>query len=151
MGVTDKNRYREFQNYTGCSELAIFPTELAAESIEEYFYLNCELPLDSLCEIYLKCKYEKATYEEEVERLQSIGNIRLDTMHFQHDAYVSMYNSTYEYALLLPEDNTIVYINTQGIYPNKLAGLRFAKEYLPDDFMKDIEYTGDSRKNFSIY
>ena len=61
------------------------------------------------------------------------------------------YSSCYEYALLLEDEKSIAYINTQGIYGNPLLGLRFDKEYLSEDFMKNIEYTGDSRINFSIY
>lgn len=152
-GEKDIDNYGRFENYLGYSELAIFPKDVSSENIQSYFYLNRDMPLDPICEIYLKCTYSAEVYNSEVERLKNIPNIRYDEENFNYNAYVSMYNfsSCYEYALLLEEEKTIVYINTQGIYANPLLGLRFDKKYLPEDFMKDIEYTGDREKNFTIY
>ena len=152
-GERDVDKYGEFENYLGYSGLAIFPKDVPSENIESYYYLNRDMPLDPMCEIYVKCTYNEEEYEKEVERLKKIPNIRFDEERFNYDAYVSMYNysSCYEYALLLEDEKSIAYINTQGIYGNPLLGLRFDKEYLPEDFMKNIEYTGDRRINFSIY
>ena len=152
-GKKDIDNYGKFEDYLGYSKLAIFPKEVSDDNIQSYFYLNRDMPLDPICEIYLKCTYSAEEYNSEVERLKNIQNIKYDEENFNYKAYVSMYNfsSCYEYALLLEEEKTIVYINTQGIYGNWLQGLRFDKEYLPKDFMKDIEYTGDGEKNFTIY
>lgn len=74
-----------------------------------------------------------------MERLKSIPNIKFDEENFNYDAYVIMFNfsSCYEYALLLENEQSIVYINTQGIYGNQLLGLHFDKKYLPKNFMKE--------------
>lgn len=152
-GEKDIDNYGKFDNYLGYSKLAIFPKDVPSENIQSYFYLNRDMPLDPICEIYLKCAYSAEEYNSEVERLKNIYNIKYDEENFNYNAYVSMYNfsSCYEYALLLEEEKTIVYINTQGIYGNWLLGLRFDKKYLPEGFMKDIKYTGDKEKNFTIY
>lgn len=152
-GEKDIDNYGKFDNYLGYSKLSIFPKDVPSENIQSYFYLNRDMPLDPICEIYLKCTYSADEYNSEVERLKNIYNIKYDEENFNYNAYVSMYNfsSCYEYALLLEEEKTIVYINTQGIYGNWLFGLRFEKKYLPESFMKDIEYTGDREKNFTIY
>lgn len=152
-GESDSNNYGKFENYLGYSELVIFPKDVSQENIESYFYLNRDMIFDPICEIYLKCQYNAEEYASEVERLKEIPNIRYDQENFNYSAYVTMYNysSVYEYALLLEEENTIVYINTQGIQANPILGLKFDKEYLPHDFMKDTEYTGDMEKNFTIY
>lgn len=152
-GEQNINNYGKFENYLGYSELAIFPKDVETENIQSYFYLNRDMPLDPMCEIYLKCTYNLEEYEKEVERLSKIPNIKFDEENFNYDAYVTMYNfsSCYEYALILEEEKSIVYINTQGIYGHYLLGLRFDKVHLPKKFMENIEYTGDREKNFTIY
>lgn len=153
MGTTDVDKYGEFEAYCGYSKLQIFPKELDkdAENISYYYWAKNTF-LDPTCEIYLKCAYSDPAFAEEVSRIKEIGGIREDTEHFEYPAYVTMYNfsSSYEYALVLEEEKSIAYINTQGIYPNWFLGLRFPKEYLPDDFMEDITYTGDPEVNFTI-
>ncbi|MGN0351589.1 MAG: hypothetical protein ACI4ES_08045 [Roseburia sp.] len=153
-GTTDVDKYGEFETYCGYSELKIFPKELDEEAEEvSYYYWAKDTFLDPTCEIYLKCTYPEQRFEEEVARVKGITGIREDTEHFQYPAYVAMYNfsSSYEYALVLEEEKSIVYVNTQGIYPNWFLGLRFPKEYLPEDFMEDITYTGNPEVNFTIY
>lgn len=153
-GTTDVDKYGEFETYCGYSELEIFPEKLeeTAEDVS-YYNLSRDTFLDPTCEIYLKCTYQEQAFEEELSRIKAIEGIREDTENFQYPAYVTMYNfsSSYEYALVLEEEKSIVYVNTQGIYPNWFRGLRFSKEYLPYDFMKDITYTGDPEVNFTIY
>ena len=153
-GLTNVDKYGEFSSYCGYSKLSIFPKELDGNAKDvSYYYLTMDTFMDPTCEVYLKCTYPEQEFEEELSRLKEITGIREDNDHFNYPAYVTMYNfsSSYEYALVIEEEKSIVYVSTQGIYPNWFLGLRFSKEYLPDDFMDDITYTGDSKVNFSIY
>lgn len=152
-GETDVKKYGEFKNYKGYSKLAIFPENLERSENAEYYYLSRDTLFDPTCEIFLKCTYNEENFQNEVTRLSSIPQIKHEEEHFNYPAYVTMYNfsSTYEYALILEDSKEIIYINTQGIYPYRVLGLYFDKEYLPDDFMEDIAYTGDSKDNFTIY
>ena len=153
LGTTDIKKYGQFENYNGYSKLEIFPEEIPEDAQDvSYYYLNRDTFMDPTCEVYLKCTYSEETYKDELERLKAISGIKEDAEHFMSTTYVSVYNfsSSYEYALPIEAENTIVYISTQGIYPSKLLGLKFDKKYLPNDFMKDTTYVGDSR-NFSIY
>lgn len=113
-GEKDVENYGKFENYLGYSELVIFPKDITTDNIQSYFYFNRDMPLDPICEIYLKCTYNLEEYDFEVERLKSIPNIKFDEENFNYDAYVSMFNfsSCYEYALLLEDEQSIVYINT---------------------------------------
>lgn len=153
-GTTNVDKYGNFETYCGYSELEVFPKELDEKAEEvSYYYWAKDTFLDPTCEIYLKCTYPEPIFKVELSRIKGIAGIREDTEHFQYPAYVTVYNfsSSYEYALVLEEEKSIVYVNTQGIYPNWFGGLRFPKEYLPDDFMEDTTYTGDPEVNFTIY
>ncbi len=69
---------------------------------------------------------------------------------FEYPAYVAMYNwsSSYEYAIVMDESKEIVYVFVQGIRKSKI---KFDSIFLPEDYMEDITYRGDSYENFSIY
>lgn len=152
-GSTNVDKYGEFNSYCGYSKLLIFPKELDEDAKDvSYYYLAKDTFMDPTCEIYLKCTYPEQEFTKEVLRLKEIAGIREDKEHFDYPAYVTMYNfsSSYEYALVMEEEKSIVYVNTQGIYPNWFLGLRFPKEYLPDNFMDDITYTGNPEDNFTI-
>ncbi len=70
-GEKDIDNYGKFDNYLGYSKLAIFPEDVPSENIQSYFHLNRDMPLDPICEAYLKCTYS-AEDNSEVERLKNI-------------------------------------------------------------------------------
>lgn len=107
----------EYGNWYGLfahSNLAVFPETIPAQASDtEYRFYNNDSILGPSGTVYLKCTYDDAAYQREIERLEQIEGIRKDTEHFCAPAYVAMLKrfetEEAEYALT-PEQNTIVYL-----------------------------------------
>lgn len=157
--TTSIAKYGEFENFSGYSQLEVFPEKISEEVKEaSYYYYNRDTIFDPTCQIYLKCEYIEPDYLEEIERLEKISveyngdknEIIYDLERFEYPAYVAMYNwsSSYEYAVVMDDVNTIVYVYVQDIRKRKI---KFDVNLLPGDYMEDTTYGGDSYENFSIY
>ena len=110
--------------------------------------------MDPTCQIYLNCTYDKETFQQEKERLAELNyeiqgvtkEIIYSEELFKYPAYISAYDwsSCYEYALIIEEEQKIVYVYLQGI-PEIL--LSFENEYSPY-YMENVD---DEIKGKCIY
>ena len=118
--TSDVDEYGVYQGHiemedTGLfSPLLVFPEKIAdsAQDVEYYYRCACDA-LDNTYEVYLKCTYDKDTYEDEVKRLSQIRTtegkvekyIAYTEERFVYPAYVAIYDDydCYEYALVNAE------------------------------------------------
>ncbi len=139
--TTDIAEYGDFEEFRGYSKLYVFPEQISENmDVQGFYYYYADTFLDPTAQIYLECRYDKESYEKELERLREIreeykGNVQsivYDTESFSYPAYVAIDSSNhcYEYALL-PGDYKIVYIFLQFIKEDAVA---FPIEYLPERY-----------------
>lgn len=139
--TTNVAEYGDFEGFHGYSKLDVFPRQIdEGMEVQEYYYYFADTFLDPTAQIYLKCSYDKAGYEEETERLSKIQeeykgkvqSIVYDTESFSYPAYVAIDsdNHCYEYALLLG-DYKIAYVFLQFIEEDAVV---FPIEYLPERY-----------------
>ena len=145
------------------SGLAIFPAKETLARAETTYRAALQSGLfDTDGEIFLDCVYaDEADYLGEVERLsglsvtirntggkESVKNeVLYDETSYPYPAYITIdgFGSTYEYALLIPLRQEIVYLYLA--YPNEAQFDRYG-EYLKRD--RSV-YKQDSEDFFSMY
>lgn len=152
--------YGKFEEYQGISELALFPkqgeSEAFAATIQKYVYECDKNSLFQECQIYLECQYTEEHYIQEVERLQQIAgqDTGLEVIYtekdFEYPAIYAMINaeSCNEYALLMEEENKIIYVYLQATVDRR--ELYFDEEYLPLEYgQSGMEF--ENVEPYSIY
>lgn len=135
--------YGKNDDYYGQSELSMFPSkDFVKENgeIMEYIYDCSGQKLYQTCQIYLECMYAQEAYIAEVTRLKQMTNedTSLPVIYspdaYEYPAIYAMKNADIcnEYALLLEEEQKIIYIYLQGIVDRR--DLHFEEKYLPKDY-----------------
>ena len=140
----DTEQYREFEVYDGISKLSLFPSvgqiKESGATLDDYVY-DCQgHELYQTYQLYLECTYSKQEYEKEVERLlqtvnSKTGNAAVYSEElFAYPAVYAMRNAEgcNEYALLLEQEQKIIYIYLQGGIDRR--ELYFEESYLPLDY-----------------
>ena len=140
--------YCNFEGFRGYSNLEIFPENPEEISdVSDYFYLSMDTFMDPTCKVFMECTFDNAEmFEQECTRLSQItvtlddetNEITYNQELFNYPAYVAIYDwsSCYEYALILEEEQKIIYVFCQST--------KVDKEYMP---IKNNEES----KSFSIY
>ena len=150
--------YCNFKGFHGYSNLEVFP-ENPSEigEVTDYIYIDMDTWMDPTCKIYMECVFEDAEkFKQECNRLSQISVEKYEgvTLHtadkiheihyseelFHYPAYIACYNynSCDEYALIIEEEQKIIYVYLQG------ASMKVDEEYMP--VKKD-----DTNKITSIY
>ncbi|PRR83479.1 zf-HC2 domain-containing protein [Clostridium vincentii] len=151
------SEYGEWEEFLGYSNLDVFPIVLPDSASDVDYYCYCRDTLfDPKCQVYLTCTYDTQDYNNEVKRLSEIDEsmggktqeILYDENCFSYPAYVAVNSSNYcyEYALLLEDEDKIVYVFTQNI---KKEDVIFSKNYLAQDYMK--ENSDKTNDKYNIY
>lgn len=147
---TNSDDYCNFEGFQGYSNLEIFPSNpMEMGEVTNYYYSCTDTLMDPTCKILMECVFDSAEgFEEECSRLSQItvqsdseiNEIQYSESLFKYPAYIAMYDwsSCYEYALILEEQNKIVYVFLQG------NSQKVDKEYMPIK----LSYKNDG---FSIY
>ncbi len=147
---TNSEDYSNFEGFLGYSNLEVFPSNPNEISeVSDYYYSCIDTFMDPTCKIYMTCSFSNnEMFERECSRLSQltvkkeseINKIRYSETLFKYPAYVAMYDwsSCYEYALILEEENKIVYVFLQG------SSQKVDKEYMP------LKINNESMK-FSMY
>lgn len=147
---TKSDDYCNFEGFQGYSNLGIFPSNPKEISeVTDYYYRCIDTFMDPTCKIFMECHFVNAeTFEEECSRLSQItvekdsqiNEVQYSETLFKYPAYIAMYDwsSCYEYALILEEENKIVYVFLQG------NSQRVDKDYMPLNMNNDNNI-------FSIY
>jgi hypothetical protein len=115
------------------SEFLSFPMKDFLEdcTVNEYTCVSKSTLLFDDVYFLLSCTYTSQQYEEEIQRLASIGAEYRDDL-FGHPAYVMLlYADYYEYAIVDEQNKTIVYIHAETADWTVFDG--FPKEYLPNN------------------
>lgn len=147
---TNSKDYCDFEGFLGYSNLEIFPlnpTEIG--KVENYYYSCIDTFMDPTCKVFMECTFSsKEEFEEECSRLSTIvvnnnselNKIRYSEESFSYPAYITMYDwsSCYEYALLIEDENKIVYVFLQG-----------DSQKVDEKYMPIISENADN--SFSIY
>ncbi len=144
------------QNYTGISELALFPNSDDLLGQPEDFYYDCKgNSLYQEYQIYLKMTYTPEQYAAQKDRLCAICNdetgipVVFTEEEFDLPAvYAMLYDEGYEYALFSDADATIEYIYLQGI---DRRNLYFDESKLPKDYGQYGLPFESEREVFRIY
>ena len=158
--TSDVDEYGVYQGHiemedTGLfSPLLVFPEKIAdsAQDVEYYYRCACDA-LDNTYEVYLKCTYDKDTYEDEVKRLSQIRTtegkvekyIAYTEERFVYPAYVAIYDDydCYEYALVNAEKNQFVYVYDQ---------IKNLEDFLDSQYIPvDYDWTAKASSGFNIY
>ena len=151
------DKYHSYLN----SNLSVFPDSLISSEVNTSYsaYISEEL-FDENTEIFLSCEYNDEEYDSEVKRLSEIeitisykdksftNHIKYDEEMYNYPAYIAIdgWSGRYEYALLIKDENKIVYIYLDSPSDKQLT--KFADYVKKDtsDYRK-ITTTGD----FTIY
>ncbi len=156
--IQDYGKWDLSRDYTN---LSIFPAEVPASATEVMYRYKYQSGYNRpMCQIYLECKLEQQEFQAEVERLSSLSyttaagqtnSVQYNTTDFSYPAYVTMlgYDFAYEYALVMEQDQTIVYIFTMNTLEKNV---KFEESYLPEDFMADFDnFEVDALDRFTMY
>lgn len=156
--IADYGKWDLSKEYTN---LSIFPAEVPTSATEVTYRYKYQSGYNRpMCQIYLQCQLDQQEFASEVERLRAISYttnagetnlVKYDTENFSYPAYVTMlgYDFAYEYALVMDESQTIVYIFTMNILDNDV---KFDESYLPEDFMADFDnFEVDALDRFTMY
>ena len=145
--------YCNFEGFRGYSNLEIFPENPEEISdVTEYFYLSMDTFMAPTCKVFMECVFDdKEMFEQECNRLSQItvesddeiNEIKYKEDLFRYPAYVAIYDlsSCYEYALILEEEQKIIYVFCQST--------KVDKEYMPIN--KKEENDGFSIYKFGQY
>lgn len=139
------------------SGLMLFPKEISESASDVVFHYYWRDTFGSpTAEIFLSCRYEAEEYNAEVSRItgthKQIGATDNkvyydDAENFNYPAYVAVDDrADWEYALLLPDNSTIVYIFSSNMYTKDIS---FDHDYLPANYT-DWE-RNEICRGFSIY
>jgi hypothetical protein len=157
--ITNQESYGEYKKFYGETKLFVFPKSLdKAKEVVNYYY-SCEgSKSNPTCQIYLECKYSKEEYEKEVARLAAVheeyagmkNTIRYDKEKFYYPAYYAQYfsDSCFEYALLIEEENKIVYLYLQAL---DIDSMVFNQNYLPKNYGFLASYFGEEANIYNMY
>ena len=166
-GVENYDKQALIDEYGGDlnSSLRVFPDDTdTAKNLTYDSHLKTGL-FDTDGYIILKADYDEDAFSAEVDRLseiectllwqdQSVTNkIRYDTESYKYPAYVASdgYDSTYEYALIDEENDSIIYIYIS--YPeSSILKLPKYSDYLKKNLLEYGEHQFDSSlEEFTIY
>lgn len=161
VSTDDIADYGEWDLSKEYTNLSIFPAEVPTSATEVTYRYKYQSGYNRpMCQIYLQCQLDQQEFAAEVERLRAISYttnagetnlVQYDTENFSYPAYVTMlgYDFAYEYALVMEESQTIVYIFTMNILDNDV---KFDESYLPEDFMADFDnFEVDALDRFTMY
>lgn len=126
--------YRQWGNYTGISEFAIFPEDLSGcKSINEYHYQCSSSSILTTLQLYLDCQYTPEGYETEKQRLLNTAKADAgNTLFAQPACYTMLFSGTScEYAIFLEKEQRILYISLENISRDEIV---FDESYLPLDY-----------------
>ncbi len=126
--------YRQWGNYTGISEFAIFPEDLSGcKSINEYHYQCSSSSILTTLQLYLDCQYTPEGYETEKQRLLNTAKADAgNTLFAQPACYTMLFSGTAcEYAIFLEKEQRILYISLENISRDEIV---FDESYLPLDY-----------------
>ncbi len=150
--------YGNMKHYYGLSKLKLFPTREMIQNEGEILEYKCKLNGPKVyqdCVVFLKCKYQDGAYENEVNRLKEVKGDNFvksayTTTEYPYPAVYAMKNveGCNEYALLLEEENSIVYVYLQGFHDRRT--LIFSEDYLPNDYGQD-GFPYEEVNEYSIY
>jgi hypothetical protein len=157
--TSDVSDYGKFEDFKGYSNLEIFPKDLPESiNIENYYYFYQDTLFDATYQIFVEYTLSEEDYQAEVQRLSQIGEqnggeahrIVYDTQNFNYPAYVTVFgnNLTYEYALLIEDQNKIVCVFTQ--FANR-KDIGFDPAYLPDGFQSPGDPQVNTLGGYNIY
>lgn len=134
------------------SNLTLFPdTRPQSAERERYYYAYDDTFLDKTVQIYYDCTYaSEEDYLQETERLAQESNTysgggtaMYDNTNFAYPAYVIQvgHNNISEYALLIKDENRIIYVYVQYVTP---ALVHFDDSFLPNGYTGtgecDVDY-----------
>ncbi len=147
---TNSEDYCNFEGFQGYSNLEIFPSSPTdMGEVTNYYYSCIDTLMDPACKIIMECVFDSSEgFEEECSRLsritvkndENINEIQYSENLFQYPAFIAIYDwsSCFEYALILEEQNKIVYVFLQG------SSQKTDAEYMPLSLKNE-------NKGFSIY
>lgn len=156
--IADYGKWDLSEEYT---KLSIFPAEVPASATEVLYRYKYQSGLNRpMCQISLECTLNQQEFDAEVERLSNLSYttaegktnlVQYDETNFSHPAYVTMmgYDFAYEYALVVEQSRTIVYIFTMNLIERDV---KFDESYLPTDYMADFDnFEVDALDRFTMY
>lgn len=130
--------YRQFTGEGLRSPLVVFPDKDVPSVSEDFYYEYRDEIFAPVCQVYLKRTYSPEAFSKEKERLSSkqlsytsqTNQLYFDEEHFVNDAYVALADwiDRYEYALIIDNLNTIVYVYLHNM---TRAELYMDEAYLP--------------------
>lgn len=126
--------YRQWEDYAGISEFAIFPEDLSGcKSVNEYHYRCGNSSILTTLQLYLDCQYTPEGYETEKQRLLKTARTDTGNAFFAQPAcYTMLFSDTAcEYAILLEKEQRILYISLENISRDEIV---FDEIYLPLDY-----------------
>ncbi len=158
---TDVTKYQETlakYEYAKTAYL-VFPEEIPESAKDVDFYFSYQdtwnVPTQ---EVYLKCTYDEADYQSEIDRLENVKKrygstvrtlLRDEEGRYSYPVYIAQdgYWDNFEYAMLTGE-NEITYIYTAMMNADDLK--KVDQKLLPSDFdERQMEYTGI--EGYTIY
>lgn len=156
--IDSTNKYLKTKGYK--SDFIVFPKTLNnMDNVIDYHYYDYHLR--DGCEIILKIKYDSATFDEELLRLESIQYTRKidgktkkivkddEKCLFNYFTYVSIYDTdkdVYEYACIDFEKFEITYIYLGYL---SLDYVMINYDFLPKKYLEDNQFLNEY--NFDIY
>ena len=148
----EENMTREYGKAR--TEFLTFPKEIPDSAFEQdtkpefYNYFQDTFD-DPTYEVYLKCKYNEADYESELDRLSNEKILLDNSDRFNYPAYIAIDHNdySYEYALDLG-DNSIAYIYVA--WKSKIKEIKkIPTDYLPRDYEESL--TSEAGSYFNLY
>ncbi|MCD7835315.1 MAG: hypothetical protein LUG83_01365, partial [Lachnospiraceae bacterium] len=128
------------------SPLIVFPDKEIQSVSEDFYYQFSDEIFSPVCQIYLKKEYTPEQFINESKRLESeqlnyvgqTNNLYFDENNFYYDAYVALadWSDRYEYALMLNDENTIIYVYLENMTKEDLY---MSELYLPLYFKDNNE------------
>ncbi len=143
----------EYGRFTGegvYSPLIVFPEKETEYITEEFYYKYRDEIFSPVCQVYLKREYSHEQFLKEIERLRSeqltyagqTNQLYVDEQNFTENvsyiAYVALadWNDKYEYALVMEDTNTIIYVYLHNMTKKNLY---MDEAYLPVYFQDNNE------------
>lgn len=161
--LSNLSDYGVFRSYTANTSLGyeIFPTDLSGvDTVNDYYFLfEPVLWVNPDIQVFLSCTYSKENYESEIIRLSELvaiidgyntKSIKYSESIFMIPAYYTIFatHSSFEYALLDFETNTIIYVSMQYQSINEIY---FDSKYLPNDYLEVYTSDGNHEYSFNMY
>lgn len=143
--------YRQWEDYQGISDFAIFPEDFSGcKTINQYQYRCDSSSILTALQLYLDCSYTPKDYETEKKRLLAIAKNDTGQNLFARPACYTMlfYDTSCEYAIFLEEEQRILYISLENIPRDEIV---FDETYLPLDYGNFGSPPENQAKPYCIY